>query len=92
MKRLQFIMTNGEVRRIGTTIRQIDKEIQELFTTGETTVVDHAHKFKDRLDLSKDGAQIDHLHRLFARMRVEHDMQLGIEYSYDKRTGKLKLK
>lgn len=91
MKGLGYILKDGQVRRSGQTIRQIDAEIQELFTTGKTTVIDHAHKFKDGSDLSIDGAQQDHVHRLFIRLRNEHDMTLTLHYSYNKKTGEVTL-
>ncbi len=66
-------------RRCGNTTRQINQEIDDLFTKGFAHVLDHAAREGNR-------AQDSHLSVLFRRLHVEFGLQEGKDYHYDSKT------
>lgn len=66
-------------RRVGNTTRQINQEIDELFTKGSALIYDHAHRFGNM-------AQESHLRVLFRRLYNEFGLQEGKDYRYDLKT------
>ncbi len=66
MRNLATIISPG--RRCGNTTRQIDKEIQSLFQTGECCYCDHYQlgRYKE--------ANEHHLRRILRRLELEHHL------------------
>lgn len=78
-------------RRVGNTTRQINKEIQTLLSTGETSIIDHAHK-EDLHGRTLNKAQYFHLKILFDRLFREHGLRVNEDYLYNGRTKTATLK
>ena len=73
-------------RRLGNTTRQVDQWIQELFTDGSCTVIDHAHR--------PDNMANKHAERiLFSRLHNEHGLTFKepTPLQFDKETRTLTL-
>ena len=56
-------------RRCGNTTRQVDEWIQELFTKGAVSVIDHAHN--DTNSANRHAERV-----LFRRLATEHELRL----------------
>lgn len=71
-------------RMVGNTTRQINFEIDELLTVGETFIHDHAYHPTNK-------SQEFHLKKLFNRLSFEFKMIEKKHYTYDRTTKVLKL-
>lgn len=61
-------------RRVGNTTRQIDQCVQELFTSGSTVVIDHAHRVGNKAN--------EHQRRIFMeRLAREHRLIFREHYT-----------
>lgn len=76
-------------RRTGNTTRQVDAAIQELFMTGKTEIIDHAHE--EFFGTQVNRAQDNLLKILFTRLQMEHNISLST-IDYNPKTKILKLK
>jgi len=77
-------------RGVGNTTRQINQEIDDLFTKGACYICDHAHREKDGVPINK--AQSFHLSTLFKRLAIEFKLINSKHYTFDYKTKIITLK
>jgi hypothetical protein len=68
-----------EGRQIGNTTRQIDQEVQDLFTQGAVVIHDHAQA-------PSNFAFDIHFEKLLLRLKNEHSITIGRGLEYDPQT------